>query len=263
MNNMFIIHDSERKDNANKMKSITQKAGKPDPRAPLIQVSRLTKTYHDAAVTLDALHAVDLTVYPGEYVGVIGKSGAGKTTLINMLSGVDQITSGEVVVNGTAVQALKEDELALWRGLNVGVIYQSFNLLPMLNLRDNITLAMDFCGQYRPGKSEQKAMDLLDSVELAEHALKPPAFISGGQKQRVAIARALANDPPLILADEPTGRLDTATSETIFQIFETLIRQGKTILMVSHDRALSRRVDRVIELADGQIVSDNGGRHVH
>ena len=263
MNNMFIIHDSERKDNANNMKSITQKAGKPDPRAPLIQVSRLTKTYHDAAVTLDALHAVDLTVYPGEYVGVIGKSGAGKTTLINMLSGVDQITSGEVVVNGTAVQALKEDELALWRGLNVGVIYQSFNLLPMLNLRDNITLAMDFCGQYRPGKSEQKAMDLLDSVELAEHALKPPAFISGGQKQRVAIARALANDPPLILADEPTGRLDTATSETIFQIFETLIRQGKTILMVSHDRALSRRVDRVIELADGQIVSDNGGRHVH
>ena len=263
MNNMFIIHDSERKDNANKMKSITQKAGKPDPRAPLIQVSRLTKTYHDAAVTLDALHAVDLTVYPGEYVGVIGKSGAGKTTLINMLSGVDQITSGEVVVHGTAVQALKEDELALWRGLNVGVIYQSFNLLPMLNLRDNITLAMDFCGQYRPGKSEQKAMDLLDSVELAEHALKPPAFISGGQKQRVAIARALANDPPLILADEPTGRLDTATSETIFQIFETLIRQGKTILMVSHDRALSRRVDRVIELADGQIVSDNGGRHVH
>ena len=242
------------------MKGTIRQLGKPDPNAPLIQVNRLTKTYHDGATALDALHAIDLTVYPGEYVGVIGKSGAGKTTLINMLSGVDQITCGEVIVNGTAVQSLKEDDLAIWRGLNVGVIYQSFNLLPMLNLRDNITLAMDFCGQYRPGKSEQKAMDLLDSVELAEHAHKPPAFISGGQKQRVAIARALANDPPLILADEPTGRLDTATSETIFQIFETLIQQGKTILMVSHDRALYRRVDRVIELADGQIVSDNGGR---
>ena len=261
MNSMFIIHESKRKDNANQMKKDTQKSGNPNPQRPLIQVSRLTKTYHDGTVAMDALHAVDLTVYPGEYVGVIGKSGAGKTTLINMLSGVDQITSGDVIVNGTAVQTLKEDDLALWRGLNVGVIYQSFNLLPMLNLRDNITLAMDFCGQYRRGKSEQKAMDLLDSVELAEHAHKPPAFISGGQKQRVAIARALANDPPLILADEPTGRLDSATSETIFRIFESLVRQGKTILMVSHDRALSRRVDRVIELADGQIVSDNGGRH--
>jgi putative ABC transport system ATP-binding protein len=260
---MFIIHDNEWKDNATEMKSINRKAGIPDPQAPLIQVSGLTKTYHDGAVALDALHAVDLTVYPGEYVGVIGKSGAGKTTLINMLSGVDQITTGEVIVNGTAVQTLKKDELALWRGLNVGVIYQSFNLLPMLSLRDNITLAMDFCGKYRPGKSEQKAMDLLESVELREHAHKPPAFISGGQKQRVAIARALANDPPLILADEPTGRLDSATSETIFQIFETLLQQGKTILMVSHDRALSRRVERVIELAEGQIVSDTGGRHVH
>ena len=245
------------------MKGSIRQPGKIDPKAPLIQVDRLTKTYHDGVTALDALHAIDLTVYPGEYVGVIGKSGAGKTTLINMLSGVDQITSGAVIVNGTTVQTLKEDDLAIWRGLNVGVIYQSFNLLPMLNLRDNITLAMDFCGQYRPGKSEQKAMALLDSVELAEHAHKPPAFISGGQKQRVAIARALANDPPLILADEPTGRLDTATSETIFQIFETLIQQGKTILMVSHDRALSRRVDRVIELADGQIVSDNGGRRDH
>ncbi|HCU56914.1 MAG TPA: ABC transporter ATP-binding protein [Anaerolineaceae bacterium] len=245
------------------MKGIIRNFSINDPQTPLIQVSRLTKTYHDGAVPLDALHEIDLTVSPGEYIGVIGKSGAGKTTLINMLSGVDQISSGNVMVNGTMVQTLKEDQLALWRGLNVGVIYQSFNLLPMLNLRDNITLAMDFCGRYRRGKSEQKALDLLESVELKEHAYKPPAFISGGQKQRVAIARALANDPPLILADEPTGRLDSATSETIFQIFETLIRQGKTILMVSHDRALSRRVDRVIELADGQIVSDSGGRHDH
>ena len=228
---------------------------------PLIKIESLVKTYPTGAGPFDALRSIDLTLYPGEYVGVIGKSGAGKTTLINMISGIDQITSGQVFVNGTAVHTLKEDALAQWRGLNLGVIYQSFNLLPMLSLRDNITLAMDFCGQYRPGKSEQKAMQLLEEVELAEHAHKPPAYISGGQKQRVAIARALANDPAVILADEPTGRLDTATAETIYEIFERLIQQGKTILMVSHDRSLSKRVERVVELADGQIVSDTGRNH--
>ena len=232
-----------------------------DPSKPLIKIESLVKTYPTGAGPFDALRSIDLAIYPGEYVGVIGKSGAGKTTLINMISGIDQITSGEVHVNGTAVQALKEDALAQWRGLNLGVIYQSFNLLPMLSLRDNITLAMDFCGQYRPGKSEQKAMALLEEVELAEHAHKPPAYISGGQKQRVAIARALANDPAVILADEPTGRLDSATAETIYEIFDRLIQQGKTILMVSHDRSLSKRVERVVELADGQIVSDTGRNH--
>jgi len=232
-----------------------------DPSQPLIKIESLVKTYPTGAGPFDALRAIDLAIYPGEYVGVIGKSGAGKTTLINMISGTDQITSGRVFVNGTAVHTLKEDALAQWRGLNLGVIYQSFNLLPMLSLRDNITLAMDFCGQYRPGKSEQKAMALLEEVELAEHAHKPPAYISGGQKQRVAIARALANDPAVILADEPTGRLDTATAETIYEIFDRLIRQGKTILMVSHDRSLSKRVKRVVELADGQIVGDTGRNH--
>ena len=234
-----------------------------DSSQPLIKIESLVKTYQTGAGPFDALRSIDLNVYAGEYVGVIGKSGAGKTTLINMISGTDQITSGRVFVNGTAVHALKEDALAQWRGLNLGVIYQSFNLLPMLSLRDNITLAMDFCGQYRPGKSEQKAMQLLEDVELAEHAHKPPAYISGGQKQRVAIARALANDPAVILADEPTGRLDTATAETIYEIFEKLIEQGKTILMVSHDRSLSKRVERVIELADGQIVSDTGRSHAN
>ena len=232
-----------------------------DPSKPLIKIESLVKTYPTGAGPFDALRSIDLAIYPGEYVGVIGKSGAGKTTLINMISGIDQITSGEVHVNGTAVQTLKEDALAQWRGLNLGVIYQSFNLLPMLSLRDNITLAMDFCGQYRPGKSEQKAMALLEEVELAEHAHKPPAYISGGQKQRVAIARALANDPAVILADEPTGRLDSATADTIYEIFDRLIQQGKTILMVSHDRSLSKRVERVVELADGQIVSDTGRNH--
>lgn len=228
---------------------------------PLIRVKDLVKTYQTGAYSFDALRSIDLTIFANEYVGVIGKSGAGKTTLINMLSGVDQISSGEVFVNGMAVHALNEDQLARWRGLNLGVIYQAFHLLPMLSLRDNITLAMDFCGRYQKGKSEKRAMALLESVELAEHAYKPPAHISGGQKQRVAIARALANDPAVILADEPTGRLDSVTSKTIFRIFDQLIAQGKTIVMVSHDRSLANRVDRVINIEDGRIVSDyRGGR---
>ncbi len=227
---------------------------------PLIRVKSLVKTYQTGPTSLDALRSINLQVFPNEYVGVIGKSGAGKTTLINLLSGVDQITSGEVHINGTAVHSMKEDKLALWRGLNIGVIYQSFNLLPMLSLLDNITLAMDFCGKYKPGESERYAMELLEQVELAEHAKKPPAYISGGQKQRVAIARALANDPAVILADEPTGRLDSVTAETIFQIFDELIENGKMILVVSHERTLAKRVDRVIELEDGQIISDTRGR---
>lgn len=229
--------------------------------APLVRIEGLVKTYQTGAGSFDALHLVDLAIHPGEYVGVIGKSGAGKTTLVNMISGVDQITRGEVWVNDVPVHAMEEDALAQWRGSNLGVIYQSFNLLPMLSLRDNITLAMDFCGKYRRGKSEKKALELLEMVELAEHAHKPPAYISGGQKQRVAIARALANDPPLLLADEPTGRLDSVTAETIFWIFDQLIARGKTILMVSHDRSLARRVNRVVTLADGKILDDTGGSH--
>ncbi len=228
--------------------------------SPLIKIEGLVKTYQTGAGPFDALRGIDLAVDHGEYVGVIGKSGAGKTTLINMISGVDSITSGVVTVNGTVVQTLQEDQLAQWRGKNVGVIYQSFNLLPMLSLRDNITLAMDFCGKYERGESEAKAMDLLEQVELIEHAHKPPSYISGGQKQRVAIARALANDPDLILADEPTGRLDSVTSETIFQVFNDLVSRGKTILMVSHDRSLANRVDRVVELTEGKITGDNGGK---
>ncbi len=225
---------------------------------PIISVKTLVKTYQTGAVSYDALRSLNFTVSANEYVGIIGKSGAGKTTLINMLSGVDQITAGEVYVNGTAVHELKDDNLALWRGLNLGVIYQSFHLLPMLSLRDNITLAMDFCGTYQYGKSEKWAMELLESVELEKHAHKLPAHISGGEKQRVAIARALVNDPAVILADEPTGRLDSATSETIFQIFDDLLARGKTIVMVSHDRTLAERVDRVINLEDGLITTEAG-----
>ncbi len=228
------------------------------PEEAIIAVKNLVKTYRSGAQQFEALRSVSLSISPNEYIGIIGKSGAGKTTLINMLSGVDQITSGEVYVNGTAVHTLNADQLALWRGLNLGVVYQSFHLLPMLSLLENITLAMDFCGTYRHGRSEKRALELLESVELAAHARKLPAQISGGEKQRVAIARALANDPAVILADEPTGRLDSVTSETIFQIFRDLIARGKTILMVSHDRTLADRVDRVINIEDGMILTEGG-----
>jgi putative ABC transport system ATP-binding protein len=187
---------------------------------------------------------------------VIGKSGAGKSTLVNMITGVDRLTEGEVRVGGTSVHELDENRLALWRGLNLGVIYQSFQLMPTLNLLDNVLLPMDFCGLYRGRQSVERAYQLLCEVGLEEHIDKLPAAVSGGQQQRVAIARALANDPPVIVADEPTGRLDSLTADMIFGIFEDLVRQGKTILMVTHDHALAKRMSRVIELVDGE-VKDN------
>ncbi|HEY3345419.1 MAG TPA: ABC transporter ATP-binding protein [Anaerolineaceae bacterium] len=228
-------------------------AAAPSPE-PLIRLRAVTKIYPGAADAAPALKAVDLDVYPGEFVAIVGKSGAGKTTLTNMVTGVDHLTSGEVRVAGVSVHALGENELASWRGITLGIVYQSFQLLPTLTLLDNILLPMDFCGRYSRKQSTARAMELLRQVELEDHAYKHPAAISGGQQQRVAIARALANDPPILVADEPTGRLDLATSETIFSIFLSLVEQGKTILMVTHDETLTQRVSRVIHLVDGEIV---------
>ena len=223
---------------------------------PLISLRNVVKNYKTPAGDFPALKGINLDIYRNEFVAIIGKSGSGKTTLVNMITGVDHITGGEVWVDGVSVHSLSENRLALWRGRNLGVIYQSFLLLPSLNLLDNVMLPMDFCGLYHPRRSRERAMDLLRQVELEEHARKPPSFISGGQQQRVAIARALANDPPIIIADEPTGRLDSVTAETIFQIFQRLIEQGKTILMVTHDLSLASRVTRVLNLVDGEIVGE-------
>jgi putative ABC transport system ATP-binding protein len=223
----------------------------------LIQIRDLTKKYKTAAGEMTALKGIDLDILPGEFVSIIGKSGAGKTTLVNMITGVDHITSGEVTVGGVSLHHMSENQLALWRGRTLGVVYQSFQLLPHLSLLDNILLPMDFCGLYNPIKSPERAMELLREVELEEHARKLPSAISGGQQQRVAIARALANDPPIIVADEPTGRLDSLTAEVIFEIFERLVAQGKTIVMVTHDQTLSQRVSRNLWIADGQIVQDS------
>jgi putative ABC transport system ATP-binding protein len=223
--------------------------------APLIRLRNVVKAYSSAAGQFLALKGISLDIRRGEFLGVIGRSGAGKSTLVNMLSGIDHVSSGEVWVDDTPVHCLGESDLALWRGRNLGIVYQSFELLPTLSLVENITLPMDFTGTYRRGESERHAMDLLRLVGLEEHAHKPPSRISGGQVQRAAIARALANDPPLLVADEPTGNLDSATAEGIFELFARLVHQGKTILMVTHDRSLARYFTRTLVLADGELVS--------
>jgi putative ABC transport system ATP-binding protein len=217
----------------------------------LISLQKVTKAYKTPAGDFFALKGINAEIFAGEFVGIWGKSGAGKSTLVNMISGVDHLTSGEIWVDGVAVHSLKEDQAARWRGTNLGVVYQSFQLMSSLTLLENIILAMDFAGLYHPRKSLERAMALLEEVELGEHARKLPADISGGQQQRVAIARALANDPAIIIADEPTGRLDSSTAETIFSIFQNLVQRGKTIVMVSHDPSFIKRYSRVLWIADG------------
>jgi putative ABC transport system ATP-binding protein len=228
------------------------KSNEPMPEA-VISMREVVKDYRTIAGSFRALKGITLDVSHGELLGIIGKSGSGKTTLINMISGIDAITLGDISVSGVAVKELNENQLALWRGQNLGVIYQSFQLMPTLSLLDNVLLPMDFCGTYRRRESVERGLMLLEEVGLGEHINKLPSAISGGQQQRVAIARALANDPPILLADEPTGRLDSVTAGVIFGIFQELVRQGKTVVMVTHDHTLMRKMTRVVELVDGQI----------
>jgi putative ABC transport system ATP-binding protein len=225
----------------------------------LIELRRVVKTYEGEAGTFVALNDVDLQVDPSEFVAVVGKSGSGKSTLINMITGIDRPTSGEVLVGDTAVHTLNEGQIAVWRGRNVGVVFQFFQLLPTLTVVENIMLPMDFCDMYAPREREPRALQLLEQVEMTEHAYKLPTAISGGQQQRVAIARALANDPPIVVADEPTGNLDSVTTESIFSLFNGLVENGKTILMVTHDLDLASRVGRTILLVVGEIVDDPSG----
>lgn len=229
---------------------------------PIIQMRDVVKSYETGGEPFVALKDVSLDIYQGEFLGITGKSGAGKTTLLNMISGVSHLTSGDVHFypgsNGASaapisIHSLTEDRLALWRGRNVGIVYQSFELMPTLSLLENVMLPPDFLGSYRPNLSKSKALEILEMVEIGEHAYKIPAHISGGQKQRVAIARALVNDPSLIIADEPTGNLDTVTAETIYQLFEQLVAQGKTVVMVTHDVSLAPRFSRRLHIVDGVV----------
>jgi ABC-type lipoprotein export system ATPase subunit/CRP-like cAMP-binding protein len=221
---------------------------------PLIELRQVVKVYETPAGPFTALKGVDLQVPAGEFVAVIGKSGSGKTTLINTITGIDRPTLGEVFVGGVPIHSLNENKMALWRGRNLGVIFQFFQLLPTLTLIENVMLPMEFARLYSPRQRKERAMYLLELVDIEDQADKLPAAVSGGQQQRAAIARALANDPIVLVADEPTGSLDSKTADAIFQLFEDLTDQGKTILMVTHDQDLAARVSRVVQMADGQIV---------
>ena len=222
----------------------------------LISLDTVVKTYDTGGVPFTALRGINLEVDAGEFIGLIGKSGSGKTTLINMITGIDRPTSGKVVIGGTPVHDLNENRLAIWRGKTIGVVFQFFQLLPTLTVIENVMLPMDFCNVHRPEERPDVAMNLLEQIEMADQANKLPSALSGGQQQRVAIARALANDPPIIAADEPTGNLDSKTADAVFTAFEALVDRGKTIVMVTHDNDLAKRVTRALHVADGEIVED-------
>jgi ABC-type lipoprotein export system ATPase subunit len=223
---------------------------------PMIDLRDVHKYYKTAVGDYHALNSIDLQINAGEFVSIIGKSGSGKSTLLNMVTGIDRPTTGEVYVNGTAVHELNENRMARWRGKNLGIVFQFFQLLPTISVIENIMLPMDFCRTYPMREREQRALDLLEMVELKEHAYKLPTALSGGQQQRVAIARALANDPPVLIADEPTGNLDSKTADSVFELFKNLVAQGKTIIIVTHDSALAKRTHRTALIADGEIVNE-------
>ncbi|MCB9139905.1 MAG: ATP-binding cassette domain-containing protein [Caldilineaceae bacterium] len=221
-----------------------------------IELQAIIKNYQTPAGDFPALKGIDFAVDKGEFVAVIGKSGSGKSTLINMITGIDRPTSGRVLIGDTDLADLREGALAPWRGKNIGIVFQFFQLLPTIRIIDNVMLPMDFCDTYRGRARKERALHLLDQVGIAEHAYKLPSEVSGGQQQRVAIARALANDPLLLVADEPTGNLDSKTANEIFDLFEVLIDQGTTMIMVTHDQDLAKRVSRTIVLADGRIIDE-------
>ncbi|MBN1992706.1 MAG: ABC transporter ATP-binding protein [Anaerolineae bacterium] len=223
----------------------------------LITLRGVVKKYQSRAGQVTALKGIDLEVKPGEFLAIMGKSGAGKTTLVNVITGLDRVTSGEIWVAGIPVHQLQPEKAARWRGRNVGVVFQTFELLPTLTVLQNVTLPMDFARRYSLRQQRQRALQLLEQVEIAEHAHKLPAAVSGGQQQRLAIARAMANNPPLLVADEPTGSLDSVTSEAVIDVFAELVNQGTTVLLVTHDEDVARRASRIITLADGKIVPDN------
>ncbi|MBI5841821.1 MAG: ATP-binding cassette domain-containing protein [Chloroflexi bacterium] len=222
----------------------------------IIELRDVQKSYKSAAGEFPALKGIGLQIKAGEFVSIIGKSGSGKSTLLNMITGIDRPTSGEVLVNGTAVHELNENQLAAWRGGNLGIIFQFFQLLPALSLKQNVILPMDLAGKYKPRERRERAEHLLEIVGLADQMQKLPSMVSGGQQQRAAMARALANDPPIVIADEPTGNLDSKTAETVFGLFNDLVAQGKTVIIVTHDSSLAKRTHRTALIADGEIANE-------
>lgn len=237
----------------------------PQPRPDLaaVQLSMVHKVYKTGAGEFEALKGVDLTVDYGEFVAVVGKSGSGKSTLINIITGIDRPTAGEVWVAGTPVHTLTENQIAIWRGRTVGVVFQFFQLLPTLTALENVMLPMDFCDVYLPAERPERALRLLEMVGVSDQAGKLPSNLSGGQQQRVAIARCLANDPPVLVADEPTGNLDARTAEAVIELFRELAQEGKTILMVTHDEDLAQRSSRIVTVSGGQVIPAPAGEEHH
>lgn len=222
----------------------------------IIQLTHIHKSYTQGQLKQPILHDISLTITAGEFVAIVGPSGNGKSTLLNLLTGIDRPCRGEVVVNGSALHRLREEQLSIWRGTNVGIVFQFFQLLPSLNLLQNILLPMDFVGKLPKRERLERARYLLNLVGLDEQAKQLPGQVSGGQQQRAAIARALANDPALIVADEPTGNLDSATADSVFELFSALQRQGKTLVMVTHNEDLAQSASRRIAIHDGRIHDD-------
>ena len=225
---------------------------------PIVQVKDVTKHFPVGDGEVTVLKGISLDIMPGEFVAIVGPSGNGKSTLLNMITGIDHPSDGQVIVTGQSVHTMTENELAVWRGEHLGIIFQFFQLLPALSLVKNVMLPMDLVKKLPRRERHERAMTLLDTVGLADQAHKLPSQVSGGQQQRAAIARALANDPPLLVADEPTGNLDSTTAEDVFQLFLKLVAAGKTMVMVTHSRTLAARGSRVIEIRDGLISSDSG-----
>lgn len=242
------------------LRSAPARAENPEITPALIRLRGLGKSYDTPAGPFPALIDVDLDVHAGDFLAIVGKSGSGKSTLINLLTGIDKPTSGTVTAADVSINGFSEDRMAAWRGRTIGVVFQFFQLLPTLSVVENVMLPMDFCNTVPAGQRRARAIELLARLEIAEHADKLPSDLSGGQQQRAAIARALANDPPVIVADEPTGNLNSKTSDDVLGLFADLAANGKAVVMVTHERDVSRFATRGIELADGRIVSTSGVR---
>jgi putative ABC transport system ATP-binding protein len=227
-----------------------------DETQPLIDLRNVVKIYDSLAGSTTALQGINLQIFPGEFLIVTGKSGSGKTTLINMVTGLDRLTSGEIWVAGAPLHRYSTEKAAKLRGKTMGVVFQSFELLPTLTVLQNVMLPMDFARRYSLREARQRAMQLLEQVDIADHAKKYPTALSGGQQQRLSIARAMANDPAILVADEPTGSLDSGTATAVIDLFADLVWQGRTILLVTHDKDVAKRGSRIITVADGEIINE-------
>jgi len=223
--------------------------------SPVITLKRITKSFELGSGKFDALKNVHLEIESGRLVAITGKSGSGKSTLLNVISGIDKPTTGNVVINGVSVENLSESALAAWRGKNIGIVFQFFQLIPTLTILENVVLPMEFCNSYPKAERKKRAQALLDRVGIGEQSGKFPQSLSGGQQQRAAIARALANDPPIIIADEPTGNLDSQNAIAIFELFSQLTHLGKTVIVVTHEREFAHYFEHTIAIADGSIVN--------